>query len=248
MNGSTLTFGLVGALALGAALGKRGSRARLPNSAAFWEWFRGSMVRDTAGRPLVVYHGSTLDFTGFDQFDAERCNASAGTGVPCGTYFFSSDPNIAATYTGSDGHITPVYLSLRRPLIIDAHGDNWGSIAAERHLGRTLYACKGEYDPRSINQIALFARHVEDDWEPSGEGSWFSQRYRGMVPAEPQSRMDDGLIVKNVRDTGGGAMGAAPFTLGDTYVAFYPWQIKSAVANTTFDPKDPRIHFNRSRR
>ncbi len=248
MNGSTLTLGLVGALALGAALGKRGSRARLPNSAAFWEWFRGSMVRDTAGRPLVVYHGSMSDFTDFDQFDAERCDARSGNGVPCGTYFFSSDPDIAATYIESDGHITPVYLSLRRPLIIDAHGDNWSSIAAERHLGRTLYSCAGENDIRSTNEIAHFARHVEDDWEPSDEGSWFSQRSRGMVPAEPKFRMYDGLIVKNVRDTGGGTMGAAPFTLGDIYVAFHPWQIKSAVANTTFDPKDPRINFNRKTR
>ena len=54
--------------------------------------------------------------------------------------------------------------------------------------------------------------------------------------------------MKNVRDTGGGAMGAAPFTLGDTYVAFHPWQIKSAVANTTFGPKDSRINFNRKTR
>ena len=227
------------------------ARQRIVDSAEFQKWFGRSAVRTPEGQPLVVYHGSTSDFTDFETFDAKRCNENAGTGVPCGTYFFSSDPDVAGSYIASmarrSGHITPAYLSLQHPLMINAHGDAWSSIAAERHLGRRLYSCLGEYDTPSINDIARFARHVEADWEPSDAGSWFSQYAHPWELPEPKVPKYDGLIVRNVRDNGPGQKSSV-FTLSNTYVAFHPWQIKSAVANTTFDPKDPRIHFNRSRR
>jgi len=225
------------------------ARQRIVDSAAFRKWFGRSAVLTPEGQPLVVYHGSTSDFTDFEAFDAKRCNENAGTGVPCGTYFFSSDPDVAASYTASrrSGHITPVYLSLQHPLILNAHGDAWSSIAAERHLGRRIYSCLGEYDTPSINDLARFARHVEADWEPSHEGSWFSQHAHPWELPEPKVPKYDGLIVRNVRDSGPGEKSSL-FTVSNTYVAFHPRQIKSAVANTTFDPKDSRINFNRKTR
>ena len=62
-----LTLTLVGALALGAALGRRGSRATDPTSTpAFRRWFGESKVVDAEGRPLVVFHGTGATFDAFD--------------------------------------------------------------------------------------------------------------------------------------------------------------------------------------
>ncbi len=80
---------------------------------AFKSWFKGSKVVDAEGRPLVVYHGTTADFSVFQ-------NAVQRGGDPMfaqtGLYF-AEDSGLAGTYGGSDsGSVMPVYLNIRNPL------------------------------------------------------------------------------------------------------------------------------------
>ncbi len=78
---------------------------------AFKNWFGESKVVDDKNKPVVVYHARRGDFESFDPMRSE--GKSAGTGT-----FFSSSPDVAATYnTSSEHNMVPAYLSLKKPFI-----------------------------------------------------------------------------------------------------------------------------------
>ena len=94
-----------------------------PAAENFRAWFRDSKVVDSAGRPLVVYHGTDQEFSGFskdcigDNFRADERG-----------FFFISDPKQASNYDENDtvglgkrpgGNVIPAYISLQRPLVVD---------------------------------------------------------------------------------------------------------------------------------
>ena len=194
-------------------------RRRAPHpqvsTSAFQRWFGDSKVVDAEGEPLVVYHGTCGDFS---VFDPERADTTAGTGVPFGTFFFTSMPEVADTYARDmrrryclGASTMPVYLSLQDPLIVDltkwAHAPSWNRIPYRNR----------EWTINTLTEHAL-------------------------------RRGYDGLIVKGVWDTGLGKPRKGR-GVGDTYVAFAPEQIKSAIGNRgTFDPDDADITRNNPRR
>jgi len=130
----------------------------------FWEWFGGSKTTDGQGRPLVVYHGTGVSvgrrgefMSGdFDTFDAGLSGKSSKTGAPEGSFFFTDKADVASSYTVAwrgdfseklkDGaNVMPVYITMRKPLKVNAKGENWREI---------LY--KGEY--RDLNEIVQLAK------------------------------------------------------------------------------------------
>lgn len=80
------------------------------HTSQFKAWFGDSKVVDAYGRPLVVYHGTTGDFTVFNT-------------ASCGAFFTSSE-QIARTY----GVPIPVYLSFKNPVVIDAQWSFWNEL------------------------------------------------------------------------------------------------------------------------
>ncbi|MCX7631681.1 MAG: hypothetical protein N2038_15775, partial [Geminicoccaceae bacterium] len=89
----------------------------------FWKWFGDSKVVDDQGRPLVVYHGTTRDFSAFDP-NAPR------TALPLPGMFFTPHAVVAESYASfgkeirdddgfiigaEGGNVMPVYLSLQNP-------------------------------------------------------------------------------------------------------------------------------------
>lgn len=97
--------------------------------ANFRAWFGDSKVVDAEGRPLVVYHGTTADFSAFEPGDG-RNGAALGSGV----MYFTADPKDASGYgretladARADGRkiarnympgarVLPVYVRLENPL------------------------------------------------------------------------------------------------------------------------------------
>ncbi len=70
---------------------------------SFKRWFGDSKVVDADGKPLVVYHGTTGDFTRFRRGDE---------GI-----FFAESPSAANSYAEGDGaNVMPAYLSIKNPL------------------------------------------------------------------------------------------------------------------------------------
>lgn len=68
----------------------------------FWRWFGDSVAVDTAGRPLVLYHGTSSRFTNFAAHEAEL-----GQGV-----YFTDAVSVAREY---GPRVLSAYLALTRP-------------------------------------------------------------------------------------------------------------------------------------
>lgn len=108
---------------------------------AFKSWFGDSKVIDENGNPLVVYHGTASDFDSFKKdtlgknFDqsilgfyfTSGAESNLKKNIPYGStaseYAFNAQ---SKGYTELDGaNVMPVYLSIKKPLIIK--GDGWYS-------------------------------------------------------------------------------------------------------------------------
>lgn len=61
----------------------------------FKRWFGDSKVVDEAGKPLVVYHGSTADFS---EFDSGKGGATTGAPSAKKGFFFTNDSSVAGGY------------------------------------------------------------------------------------------------------------------------------------------------------
>lgn len=79
----------------------------------FKKWFGNSQVVDAKGAPLVVYHGTTSDFTDFsdEYFGEGNGNADFGDG-----FYFACNAAAASNYAaGLGGNVMPVYLKIDHP-------------------------------------------------------------------------------------------------------------------------------------
>ncbi len=97
-------------------------------TSSFRKWFGNSRVVGADGRPMVMYHGSGADITEF------KSGAQAKRGTNNGIYF-TADPAYASRYAGvvtedRAPNVTPVYLSIQSPLVIEATQPLWKRIAA----------------------------------------------------------------------------------------------------------------------
>jgi len=77
----------------------------------FWNWFRGSKVVDSQGRPIVLYHGTIADFS---IFDIEKSSKSSRYGA--GHYFSGSDKTLDVYGNKENGIIMPVYIKITNPM------------------------------------------------------------------------------------------------------------------------------------
>lgn len=130
----------------------------------FKKWFGDSKVVDKDGKPLVVYHATKAAFTSFDP-----AKSGARSDAPESTFFFTDRKDVANSYTVKkqgnwitelyDGaNIMPVYLSVKKPLRVNAKGENWQDILYRGKYYTTNelaeYAKKsGKYDGLIVNNI-----------------------------------------------------------------------------------------------
>jgi hypothetical protein len=74
------------------------------------EWFKGSIVVDENNQPLVVYHGSLVDF---DEFDVSKIRHNE-TDANYNGFWFSTDPNTSPAWHNAN-FVKSYYLSLKNP-------------------------------------------------------------------------------------------------------------------------------------
>lgn len=106
------------------------SRQRQENTPEFKRWFGDSKVMDEDGKPLVVYHGTSGDFSEFK---------TEGWGLDEQGAFFTSSPQVASDYADTHGtaaNVMPVYLSIKNPYVVTsqqwARGDGLSPADAKR--------------------------------------------------------------------------------------------------------------------
>lgn len=201
---------------------------------AFKNWFGKSKVVDQDGKPLVVYHGSSADFTVFSHRFGYRNGAAEGRG-----FYFTSDKNKAEGYKTDNGKLFEVYLRLQKPLDPDK-----------------LSITKSEVE-KIIRAIDSDGDYVAN-YDESGVGypgkAWYDKAVRSAVNAIHDSSDDNADIVAEIYSSFGQgdalakiteATGYDGFIKGDVYVVFNPAQIKSATDNVgTYDPDNPDVRFS----
>lgn len=89
---------------------------RFASGPGFASWFGNSKVVDASGRPQVVYHGTSDQFTSFDLNSPNRKDSGwLGSGV-----YLTSNPETASAYAtlkpgAGDPNVMPLYASLQNP-------------------------------------------------------------------------------------------------------------------------------------
>lgn len=195
------------------------SRAKQTDRPEFKRWFGASKVVDEQGAPLVVYHGTQADFGEF---------RTSGLGS-----HFTGDVGVASAFgdAGHEGRVLPVFLRIKNPLRIEdngGHHDNAKGVAEELIKSGAL--------PADYLDDAFYSRLMADG--ALGNSEKFTannvaeiERMRSMLEAQGY----DGIVYRNTAEGG-----------GDSYIAFRPQQIKSAIGNRgTFDSKQSSIILKR---
>ncbi|CAG9184419.1 hypothetical protein LMG32289_05612 [Cupriavidus pampae] len=124
---STPTASLHFAAGLASPFGQRALQRLRPTPSdvttqPFEAWFHGSTICDARGEPIMAFHGSRA---AFDAFAPEKAEMDGRVAPEYGrAHYFTLDPVAAAGYAASaqqfGGEVVyPVYLSLRRPYVID---------------------------------------------------------------------------------------------------------------------------------
>jgi hypothetical protein len=71
----------------------------------FKKWFGRSVLKDKTGKPLVFYHGTSADFTHFDESKMQEMG-----------FHFGSAPAAGEKSYHDNGRIYPVVIAMRNPL------------------------------------------------------------------------------------------------------------------------------------
>lgn len=214
---------------------------------AFKNWFGESKAVDDSGKPVVVYHATRGNF---DEFNTTGEGQSINTGT-----FFSSSPDVAATYNTSSEHsMVPAYLSLKNPMIVDANGANWNRIGQDAKVSLPEIKVSAKDDEMLLSELTGEAPNLNATTtipaKDATAGEIFGEQVfeKGFSTNEmarwARSKGYDGVIFKNVVDHGPAVRFSteASEKPSNIYVAFEPTQIKSAISNVgTFDPKNPSM-------
>lgn len=94
----------------------------------FHKWFSDSKVVDDQGRPLVVYHGTTKDFSTFRRKEGGRAIWAASADA-ANTYAGASDVYEGRVF--GDMNVMPLYMSMSNPLVFDADGSSFDQLRFE---------------------------------------------------------------------------------------------------------------------
>lgn len=90
------------------------------NEENFKKWFGKSVVKDSEGNPLVVYHGTNKKF---EIFDTKKIGETNGRMEGAG-FYFTTDKTVGQSYTSNDGlgHLFEAYLRIQKPIKYDQKG------------------------------------------------------------------------------------------------------------------------------
>ena len=196
------------------------SSSQVTETKEFKEWFGKSKVVDENGKPLVVYHGTTADFSVFKKGSkrSDWGDGRFGSGI-----YFTSDPAYAENYAHNDAtrlkpgqgfydgaNLMPVYLKITNPFDVKSGG-----------FDTKLAAIIG----KSLNKDdAKFLKKIQDNYN-------FLEFIREKVSPEKFTEALKSLGYDGVKED-------------DLYSAFEPTQVKSAIGNDgSFDPNNPNILF-----
>ena len=199
-------------------LQRRIKRAQaMTQTETFRRWFAGSRIQNTAGGPLLVFHGAGGRFTAFDAGGRPvwfTPNAAYAGTYATGTGRLERALPASQIYTGGT-RLIPAYLHAENPADVGQVNTSFNEAAAD--LAERTGIPEAEW-----RAVWDEAGQPERMWEvintPAAAGLLRRNGYDGIMAREGDTR---------------------------TYAVFEPGQVKSAVANRgTFDRENPDIRFS----
>ena len=197
---------------------------KLVRTPQFKAWFgdwendpqNASKIVDENGEPLVVYHGTEINFNVFSNKYNKNIQG----------FFFSSKVNNAKTY----GNIViNAFLNIRRPYIIEANGLSFRDDIEIEVLAKY---------PNENSYLTNIEMNTDDIVYMIKNG----KRNNEFIEI-PNRENYDGVIFKNFLDQN---LKSSIEVQQDTLVALYPSQIKLADGtNTTFNSKNDDIRYEK---
>jgi hypothetical protein len=208
----------------------------------FKRWFGDSKVVDADGKPLVVYHGTTNDFSVFGQ--------SADMGYHFGSAKVASkritDLADNRELRGPDrirgAQVMPAHLSIKNPLHMGADHGDWRFVRVYRELMRRGIITKERFEKAKDQRADEFYRLRDQGGvaDPSEQADAFMMRE---LRNDLEALGYDGISYLNeVEGVGKTAADRKANPDNLSWIAFRPEQIKSATGNRgAFDPADANI-------
>lgn len=213
----------------------------------FWEWFGISVVVDSSGNPLPVYHGTTSHFETFDLSLAGSYGEKFAHAA-----FFSSEPEVAGGYavrwSSDDDFVTArkneddaysvwMHTALEfgskseQSKIAEKEAKRLGKIRDD--IGNRLDNFQSVTNNAHIMPVFLKIRHplIVD-----ADGENFRNVYQKAF-SKAQIYAHDGIIIKNVID----AATTATQRPSDIFAVFHAGQIKSVYNQGTWSEWDNNI-------
>jgi hypothetical protein len=202
------------------------SSERVTDTPEFKRWFGRSQVVDGLGRPLVLYHGTGADFTEF------RTDSELGAHFGTAGQAEERAPKYSKARWG--GRLVPVYLSIKNPLRLRDLGNFHPQTVAAQLIDKGIKPKSGQ----GFKLTSVTAGEVRAALEEHGyDGIVYLNRTEGISPSvldAIETEVLDGMFDDEALDLLPGAQ--------DSYIAFRPEQIKSAMGNDgSFDRDDPSI-------
>lgn len=123
----------------------------------FKQWFKDSQVKNTEGKPLMVFHGTKKAFDEFDIQASTNIGKQEGEG-----FYFTARKGLANKFAeGEGGNIRPVYLNIKKPFDITSE-------KADKKLKAIIHS--KEYTPQQKTQSVkdagydgIVMRHEDGD-------------------------------------------------------------------------------------
>lgn len=202
----------------------------------FKTWFADSKVVDAAGKPQIVYHGTVAqprgNAQGFDTFSTFKNEL--------GSHFGNTAQANSFTHAPENGRVMPVYITLKNPLRMQDEGA-WDIATINKQLidkgilteaqVESIFSLPDEAAVE-VMQAAIKAKGYDGIVYLNRREGMSKATLKGLmqIPFSEQNAMSDQVFKNNARDA------------SDSYIAFDPSQIKSAVGNNgNFNPNDPNI-------
>jgi len=141
---------------IGKQIGIDPNKAKVPHINKFPVGFENSKVVDEAGKPLVVYHGTTKDF---NEFDVSKSR-------DIGIHFGTQEQARIRTLIEPGGNIRPVYLNIQNPL--ELYDIEWSPMEIIKQAG----------DKVRFSDETLRLARIEANWDmsvktkESGQALW----------------------------------------------------------------------------
>lgn len=201
----------------------------------FKKWFGNSKVVDSSGQPKIMYHGTSSK----SDFDAFRSRPDKDIGMHFGTRAqanhdrfvdkgpISSDSNKHVDEYGwrdiRPSRVIPVFLSIKNPLRME---DAFGSAS------HALLKALKDTGIASPSELASLEAHLPVSGSRGqvlryGDQSGFHRELQNII----EKHGYDGIVYTNKNEHESIGTATKEPTFSDSYIAFHPNQIKSAIGN-----------------